>query len=273
MSNNKTFTRLLALGLSALMLSCLWGCRNKTPDPTQPGQTDPTGTEQTDPTSGLTDPDATTPLVPLDPTSPSDTTEPTQGIVLAPTDEIDLGNDLYITDIGEYTGIYMEDGVDDFVTGIMMVVLNNRSQQDLQLAQFDMTYEGFTASFEVTNIPAGESVVLLEKNRHAYVEQTHTDLTVNHRAFFQEPMGLRQDRVKLTEGEGTITVENLTDAPMGGIYIYYKNSAADIYYGGITYRTKLTDGLQPGESKTLIAAHFYPGASTVVDVQILDAEH
>lgn len=266
MSKIKPFARLLALALSALMLASLWGCKNNnTPDPTDP--TASTGTQQTNPATplpGIEGPDATTPLAPLDPT------EPTGGIALAPTKEVDLGSGLYITDIGEYTGIYMEDGVDDFVTGIMMAVLNNRSQQDLQLVQFTMTYADFTASFEATNIPAGESVVLLEKNRHAYAQQIHTDLNVSNLAFFRDPMGLRQDRVKLTEGQGSITVENLTDAPMGEIFIYYKNSAADIYYGGITYRTRLTGGLQPGESQTLIAAHFYPGASTVMDVQIMD---
>ena len=265
MSKNKPFIKILALGLSAVLLASLWGCKNNdTPDPTDPAQTDPSGTQLTEPTNPLSglDPDATTPLVPLDPT------EATTGIVLTPTDEVELGSELYITDIGQYTGIYMEDGKDDFVTGIMMVVLNNRSQQDLQLARIALTYEGFTANFEVTNLPAGQSVVLLEKNRQACPDQTHSSATVSNLAFFQAPMGLRQDRVKLTEGEGTITVENLTDAPMTEIYIYYKNSASDILYGGITYRTRLTDGLEPGQSKTLMAAHFHPGASTVVDVQI-----
>ena len=256
--NNKPFHKLIALVLSAVLLTSLWGCKNKNPDP---GETEPTN-----PLSGLVDPDATTPLVPLDPD------EPTSGIVLAPTQEIDLGSELYITDIGEYTGIYMEDGVDDFVSGIMMVVLNNRSQQDLQLAQIELTYAGFTASFHVTNLPAGQSVVLLEQSRQAYVEETYTGVTLSNLAFFRDPMGLRQDRLKITEGQGTLTVENLTDAPMGEIFIYYKNSASDIYYGGITYRTRLSEGLAPGETKTLVAAHFNPGASTVMDVQITEPE-
>jgi len=38
---------------------------------------------------------------------------------------ISLGNSLEITDIGSYTGIYMEDGSDDVVSGIQMIIVKN----------------------------------------------------------------------------------------------------------------------------------------------------
>ena len=249
--------KVFALTLAAVLLAGLWGCKNQE----QPGQTEP-NPQVTEPGSSVTDPDATTPLVPLDPS------EPTNGVILTPTQEVSLGSDLLLTDMGSYTGIYMEDGVDDFVENIFMVVLKNNNAQDLQLARLELVNESSTAVFEATNIPAGQSVVLLEKNRMTYEVQKNTSFNITNLAFFSEPMGLKEDRIKITEGGGTLTVKNLTDTVMNEILIYYKNSASDIYYGGITYRTRLTDGLNPGESKTLVAAHFYPGASTVVDVQI-----
>ena len=251
--------KVFALTLASALLAGLWGCKNQEqPKPTEPNQQ----ITQTEPTTGAAT-DATTPLVPLDPD------KSTSEIVLNSSKELHLGSDLYITDMGSYTGIYMEDGVDDFVSDIQMIVVKNKSQKDLQLAQINVIYEETTAVFEVTNLPAGQSVVLLDKNRLAFTDKAHKALDVSNMAFFSDSMGLRQDQVRITEDSGNLTVENLTDTVINEVLVYYKNSASDIYYGGITYRTRLTGGLNPGESKTLMAAHFHPGASTVVDVRIL----
>lgn len=183
-----------------------------------------------------------------------------------------LGNDLYITDIGNYTGIYMEDGSDEFVSDVMMIILKNENKNALQLARINLQYADFTANFEVTNLPAGESVVLLEKNRHEYVDDYYIHAKVENVAFFQDDMSLREDQVKLTGINGMITVENLTDEVLGEIYIYYKNSAVDLYYGGITYRARVESGLKPGKSTTVTTNHYYPDACTIIDVQILSVD-
>ena len=73
--------------------------------------------------------------------------------------------ELTILNIGNYTGVYMEDGSDEVLSGVMMIVLENNSEKDLQLARIYITYSDETAEFEVTNLPAGEKAVLLEKNR------------------------------------------------------------------------------------------------------------
>ena len=183
-----------------------------------------------------------------------------------------LGNNLYITDIGNYNGAYMEDGSDEYVSEVMMIVLKNDSENALQLARISLEYSDFTAEFEATNLPAGESVVLLEKNRNKYVSGTYLNAKADNVVFFQTPMSLKEDQVKLTGQNGSILVENLTDSPLGEVYIYYKNSATDLYYGGITYRAKLEAGLKPGEEQSVATRHFYPNACTIVDVQILPAE-
>ena len=183
-----------------------------------------------------------------------------------------LGDNLYITDIGKYTGVYMEDGSDEVVSNVLMVILKNDGEKALQLARINLQYAEFTANFEVTNLPAGESVVLLEKNRHAYVEDGYIRATTDNVTFFREPMSLKEDQVKLSGVNGAITVENLTDQTFGEIYVYYKNSATDLYYGGITYRARVEAGLKPGRSTTVMTNHYYPNACTIIDVQIMPAE-
>lgn len=183
-----------------------------------------------------------------------------------------LGDSLYITDVGNYTGAYMEDGTDEFVSNVLMIVLKNENTMALQLARIHLVYSDFTADFEVTNLPAGESVVLLEKNRHAYVEEKFMRSSMENVVFFQTPMSLCEDQVKLTGGNGEITVENLSDQVLGEVFIYYKNSAVDLFYGGITYRARLEAGLQPGDSMKLLTTHYYQNACTIIDVRIMPAE-
>jgi hypothetical protein len=163
----------------------------------------------------------------------------------------------------------MEDGSDEFVENVMMVVLKNENENALQLARISLQYADFTAQFEVTNLPAGESVVLLEKNRHEYVSGSYFSCNAENVAFFQRPIGLQEDKVKITEVKGAIMVENLTDEVLGEIYIYYKNSAVDLFYGGITYRAKVEAGLKPGRSYTVMTNHYNPTACTIIDVQIM----
>ena len=235
MKRMKISRKIPALAVVATMLLTMAACGEKEPDPTGSSQT-------------------------------TAVTEIPQGVQ---SQTAFLGNNLYITDIGKYTGVYMEDGSDEFVSDVMMVVLKNESESPLQLARINLQFAEFTANFEVTNLPAGESVVLLEKNRHAYVEESYIRATADNVAFFREPMNLREDQVKLSGVNGAITVENLTDQVMGEIYIYYKNSATDLYYGGITYRARVDSGLKPGKQTTVMTNHYYPEACTIIDVQIM----
>lgn len=225
----------LAFVLVFSMLLTLGACGNQNPDSTDPAQTTP-----------VTDP------------LPTDNNQTAF-----------LGNHLYITDIGNYTGAYMEDGSNEVISDVLMIILKNESEQSLQLARISLQYADFTANFEVTNLPAGESAVLLEKERHEYVSDNFLQARADNVVFFKEPMSLREDKLKISGGKGSITVENLTNETLGEIYIYYKNSSVDLFYGGITYRARVDAGLEPGKSETVMTNHYHSSASTIVDVQIM----
>lgn len=177
-----------------------------------------------------------------------------------------LGDGLTVMRIDRYAGIYMEDGSDEVVSNVMMLVLKNESAQDLRLARIAVQYEDFVAEFEVTNLPAHEQVVLLERSRREYVEETPVSIISRNVVFFQTPMSLEEDRVELSGSNGNIVVKNISDEDITGeIYIYYKNSARDLLYGGITYRTKV-DGLAAGESAQVIAGHYNPDTCRIMMV-------
>ena len=183
-------------------------------------------------------------------------------------DPIDLGQGLIIDYVGAYTGIYMEDGSNETVTGLMMVILKNTSEKDLQLARFTLEYADFTAEFEVTNLSAGASVVTLERNRRdAAGEPKSAKLSTV--VFFQEKMALLEDKLELSGSAGTISVKNISGEDISGnIWVYYKYSATDIFYGGITFRAKITDGLKAGESTKIPAGHYNPNSVQIVCVTV-----
>jgi hypothetical protein len=179
-----------------------------------------------------------------------------------------FGNGITISEVHKYVGMYMEDGTNEIVSDMMMLIVQNQSEKDLQLANINLTYADFVAEFEVTNLPAGQSVVVLEKNRRAYTDLAYEEASIENVIFFRDPMSVREDLVEIRGGEGYLDVKNITDEPLGMMYIYYKNSATDIYYGGITYRAKITEAIRPGETLRVAAGHYAPSASTVLWVQV-----
>lgn len=197
----------------------------------------------------------------------TDTTGPVISVEKTEFDEISLGQGLFIRDMYKYTGVYMEDGSDDVVTNVMMIVLENTSESDLQLADIALEYADFTATFRATNIPSGEKVVLLEQSRRSITSEKMIGWDVDNVVFFNEPMGLCEDKLEVTGLNGMLNVKNVSGADIDGdVYIYYKYSASDLLYGGITFRTRIEGGLKADELKQIAAGHYTAKGCTIVMV-------
>ena len=181
---------------------------------------------------------------------------------------VELAEGLEIHYIGKYAGMYMEDGTNEAVADVMMVILENTGNADLQLARISIVYSDFTAEFEVTNLPAGEKVVLLEKNRHEATGEEYQAIHVSNVVYFPETMNLQENRLNITGSNGTLTVENISEEDItDDIYIYYKHSAEDLLYGGITYRVAVRGGLKAGQSSTVIAGHYTPDSCRLLSAE------
>lgn len=181
----------------------------------------------------------------------------------------DMGNDLGLLSVGKFAGIYLEDGSNEVVSNIMMIQVVNNSQKDLQLAKIKLEYAAFTAEFEATNIPAGRTVVLLEKNRRAYVEEKYTSVSTQNVVFFQNKMTTQEDRFKISGLEGALNVTNISEEDISeDVYVYYKYISGDRLYGGITFRTKIQGGMKFGELKQVMTSHYDPDTCQIVAVEI-----
>lgn len=163
---------------------------------------------------------------------------------------------LQINDISKYAGIYMEDGSDEIVSDLLMIELENTSEEDLHLAQIILTYPNGTAQFQVTNLPAHRKVILLEQNRMAYVEAMPISAEAKNVAYV-EKFSMYEDKVQISTMDGVINVRNVSGEDItDDIYVYYKNTFGDLYYGGITYRVRIEGGLKKDEIRQLMASHF-----------------
>ncbi|MBO5648957.1 MAG: hypothetical protein J6S76_03485 [Clostridia bacterium] len=175
---------------------------------------------------------------------------------------------LAIRDVGSYAGLYMEDGSNEVVSGVMMLIVENISGKDLEYAEITLTFGDKVMSFSISTLKAGAKAVLLEKTRGKYPGQEPDAVHIANVVYFETPMQLYSDVFEISGVSGALNIRNLTDiAITGDIFVYYKNAATDLYYGGITYRARIEGGLAPGETKQIMTGHYSINGSEIVMVQ------
>lgn len=179
------------------------------------------------------------------------------------------GTSLSVQSISSYDGVFLEDGSDEEVTGIAAMVVENTGDTDLEYASLSIECDGETLEFEGSDIPAGATVVIQEKNRASWQDGTYSGCT----ATVAETDGLEMaEEVSVTEtDDGSLLVTNLTDEEIPCVRIFYKfyMEDEDAYVGGITYTAKLT-GLAAGGSRTVTPSHYASGSSKVMMVRTYD---
>lgn len=204
--------------------------------------------------------------------APAETTAPTVEPVSAV--GVNMGYGLQMESAAKYTGIYMEDGSDELVTGVLSLVVTNTGAQSIQLADITMPLGEEEATFRLTTLGPGEKAVLLESNRMAYdssVDYNNVYPTVTNVAYFPEEPSTMADSFKIGILNGAMNVTNISgqDIP-GTITIYYKNVADGMYYGGITYRMTIEGGLKADEIRQLVGNHLSETGSQVAFITVAE---
>ena len=180
---------------------------------------------------------------------------------------INLGNGMYITEVGKYTGVYMEDGSDEIIPDVLMITVENKGQEAIQYAEVLMPAGDKEAFFSMSTLTPGSKMILLEQNRMEYVEESYTTAIAKNVVVFSKELGLCEDKVKIQILDGVINITNVSGKDNDeDIIIYYKNSAEDVFYGGITYRARIEGGLEKGEVEQIMASHCSQTGSTIMFV-------
>ena len=177
---------------------------------------------------------------------------------------------LTVESIGAYSGSFIEDGSDEATKNVTAMLITNNSDQMLQVALIDFQVNSNeTASFKVTNLPAGTSTLVLESNKREFSDKD-TYTYGNAATGYMDQPTLEEDKVELETENGKITLKNKTDKELKTVYVYYKYmQIGGTYLGGITYRTPF-ENVGAGKEAEAVAAHFNPDSSQIMGVQILD---
>lgn len=232
-----------------------------TTEPTSGPSSEPTTAPTTEPTTEPTTKPTEPPTQPTEPpTTPISPTEP----------DLTMDRGLEITDIGWYTGEYLEDGSNESVENILMVIVTNHGEDDIQYAEIQLLVNGEPAKFSITTLPAGESMILLELNRMPFVAgASYTNAEATNVAVFKTPMDTKSGQLKIQGLNGAVNVTNISGKDIeGDIVIYYKNVYGNTMYGGITYRITIQGGLKAGAVRQIMTKHFITDVSRVMFVTI-----
>ena len=189
--------------------------------------------------------------------------ENTEVLSELPTPEgIDLGDGLIITDVGPYTGAYLEDGSGEQVTDVLTIVVYNDGDAPIQYAEITLG----DANFTLTTLPVGERMMIQEKDRKTYDEKAdYSQASSRHVAKFDESLSLCQDKIRIQSLEDAMNIINISGEDIeGDVIIYYKNSSTDLLYGGITYRVRLTGGMKANEVRQIMSDHYSDSGSRVM---------
>lgn len=186
---------------------------------------------------------------------------------------LNVGSGLTIVDIGPYTGMYMEDGSNEIVSGVLMCIVTNEGDRAVEYAQLQLHDGERDIPFTLTALLPGRSVVLPAQDKTAYDKKASYTATVAESvAFFANEPSLQADRLQIQGLEGGMNITNISKEDItGDVVIYYKNVAADgLLYGGITYRTRISGGIKAGELKQGMTQHFSVKGSEVLFVTVAE---
>ena len=169
-----------------------------------------------------------------------------------------------IKNIGQYTGSFIEDGSDKSVSNVLSIVVTNTSGKDLQYGEIKLKAGSKTATFKLTNIPSGKSVLALETSGMKY--SSGTNYTYAEATYAQTNMSMNSSKVSVSTADSKVTIKNISGKDLGTVYVYYKNlDKSGAYLGGITYRVKF-ENVKSGDKLTQSTKHFSKSNSKIIMV-------
>ena len=184
----------------------------------------------------------------------------------AKTSEISIGSDtIEVKSIGMYSGQFIEDGSDENRNNIAAAIVTNKSDQMLQVGILEFQVnDDETATFQITNLPAGTSVMVMEYNGREYSDDDDYSFGTVSTGFVEQK--LYSDMFEISGVDGELSLTNNTDTTYSTVYVYYKYiQIGGSYLGGITYRTPFED-VEPGETVTSVAGHYRKNTSVITMV-------
>jgi hypothetical protein len=164
--------------------------------------------------------------------------------------------ELECLEYSSYTGAFPEDGTYRAVENVAAMRIRNGTGQYLDRAVVKCNIAGKEGVFEVTGIPPGGTVWVMEKTGMTIAEgDTFLAISTGECAFRPDAV-METDKISVTSRGSTLQITNESDETLPELCLYYKDVHPDgNYFGGITYR-KECGTLEPGQTVKVEAPHF-----------------
>ena len=164
-----------------------------------------------------------------------------------------------------YTGTFLEDGNDEDVKDIMALKFTNKGNQDVQYAEYAFSIGKEIVSFKLSDLPAGQSCLVLESAKHQNAVKEELSLVSRVVALVDEIPFARDEVLVVDNSDNTITIMNLTDKEIPVARAFYKSfdSEENMFVGGITYTAK-AEKIPAGGGVTVAPTHYESGKSVII---------
>ena len=193
----------------------------------------------------------------------------TQGTETAVTDTLEFpfvvrGTELIVQYAAQYEGPFLEDEIQEPVSGVMALMVYNPGTKYVKSARLIVQRGQEKLLFEITMLPPGSRVLVLEKNKSPYSEELPDDchcFTLD----MEQKMGATD--IVVSEADGKLFAENQTGQPVSNVTLYYKQYSAEdgFYLGGYTC-SKYIGSLMPEERIEVDLYRYVTGYSRIVAV-------
>ena len=174
--------------------------------------------------------------------------------------------------LNPYSGPFLEDGQDEEVTNILALQFRNDGEQDIQYAEYVYDINGEEVAFKLSNLPAGQSCVVLAANKHAYNADEVLKITSRLVARVEVLPTADDQLLLVNNGDDTVSILNMTDQPIPVARVFYKTYYAeqDTFIGGITYSIEIRNIPANGSTGALSPSHFSSEMSRFVGSGVYD---
>ena len=179
-----------------------------------------------------------------------------------------LSEDISIEEAFLYNGEFVEDGSFSKTDNVFALKVKNISNKAIQLVRIYVVTDKNEYFFEITTLPAGRLLTVLEKTGKTITdEEKIVEIREENKIFFENGLSLHASEFELSPKDKVFNIKNITDTDYSSdVYVYFKRVDANgDYLGGITFRSN-AGKLKADEFKQIPAPHFIKENSEVLFV-------
>ena len=165
--------------------------------------------------------------------------------------------------LSSYEGPFLEDKSNEEVSDVACLIIRNQGPRVVSCAKINLHCNDKSYYFELWDIPNGESVVVLDRNRTKY----HQTVIISASAsIMYADAPLNNAEVIISEqGMGQVVISNISNCAMDNLVLCHKgyDSSCSLYLGGITHYKKCPK-IESGETIVITPEHYANGYSRIL---------